>query len=255
MEDTLAPHDALKLELIRFDVLKVWSVLVTILGDLAPGERDEIPGPFLSAVTSRMGIKPEALRVAIHRLKNDGWVDSRKSGRVRHYQLSAHGRLETQMVRDRVYGKATDRAGDWHLVLTEAGHRHADALDWIKIRDGAFLVAQYPGPSKDQLVSRLNSEQIPIWVLDAICPKDIKTSYEKLAVMLSKFDPADVPETPIDQVTLRLLVLHAWRRLILRSNVSAVSAILPEWPGAQTAALVHNLLAHLPRPSLDGIAR
>ena len=40
--------------------LKTWSVIVTILGDLAAAPGARVPGPVLSALTEGMGLKPEA---------------------------------------------------------------------------------------------------------------------------------------------------------------------------------------------------
>ncbi len=61
---------------------RVWSMMVTIFGDLAQAPRDRIDGPLLTRLTDGMGIKPEAVRVALHRLRNEDWITSVKSGRT-----------------------------------------------------------------------------------------------------------------------------------------------------------------------------
>ncbi|WP_259940018.1 hypothetical protein [Sulfitobacter sp. M368] len=69
--------------------------MISLFGDLAQGAGDRIDGPVLSAIMARQHIKPEAVRVALHRLRNDGWVTSEKSGRIRQHSLTDKGRRES----------------------------------------------------------------------------------------------------------------------------------------------------------------
>lgn len=104
---------------------KVWSVIVTIFGDLAKNHGDEISGPLLSMIMENIGIRPKAIRVAIHRLRKDNWIESRKEGRVSQYRLSAKGYAESEVSRPRIYEnvQAPDQNSgkDWHLLLQEPG--------------------------------------------------------------------------------------------------------------------------------------
>ena len=74
-------------DLLKLGEVKVWSVLVTLFGDLAPGQTDHLAGPDVSRLVERLAIKPEALRVALHRLRKDNWIESSKSGRISHLSL------------------------------------------------------------------------------------------------------------------------------------------------------------------------
>ena len=49
--------------------LKLWSVLVTCLGDVSRSGTADVAGLTLSALIERMGLQPQAMRVALHRLK------------------------------------------------------------------------------------------------------------------------------------------------------------------------------------------
>ena len=55
---------------------RVWSLMVSLFGDLAQAEGAGIDGPVLSRIMTAMQIRPEATRVALHRLRNDGWIAS-----------------------------------------------------------------------------------------------------------------------------------------------------------------------------------
>ncbi len=62
--------------------LRVWSIIVSLFGDLAQKPGDQISGTTLTQIITPMGIKPEAIRVALHRLRKDGWIESTRSGRA-----------------------------------------------------------------------------------------------------------------------------------------------------------------------------
>ena len=243
----MATHNALMQDLIHFDTLKVWSVLVTIFGDLAPGPNDTVRGPELSALTSRMAIKPEALRVAIHRLRNDGWIASEKSGRVSYYRLSPVGRLETETARERVYGSHLSISADWHAVLTERDRDDATSQGWLHVREGFYLVNHRPVPSKGDLVTQITGTTLPDWIIDAICAPPVQAKYQEFIAILDKVQNASVPACSLDRVALRLLVLHAWRRLVLRNDLYALGDLAPAWFSDQTLAVVQATLASLPR--------
>jgi phenylacetic acid degradation operon negative regulatory protein len=87
---------------------RVWSLLVTVFGDLAQNDGDVIEGPVLSVLMSDIGIKAEATRVALHRLRNDGWINSVKSGRNSLHSLTASGRQESSAASPRIYGHPND---------------------------------------------------------------------------------------------------------------------------------------------------
>jgi len=46
---------------------RVWSIIVTISGDLAQEPNERISGSLVSRLTNLLDIKPEAARVALHR--------------------------------------------------------------------------------------------------------------------------------------------------------------------------------------------
>ena len=102
----------------RPGVLKVWSVIVTVLGDIAQiHPKTEIIGPVLTDVLARIGIQPEAVRVALHRLRRDDWIESRKVGRISYLRLTAKGLSETASVADRVFAPLPPAPDHWCLVV------------------------------------------------------------------------------------------------------------------------------------------
>ena len=55
--------------------LRVWSVIITIFGDSVQPRGGTVAATTLARITGRMAIRPEALRVALHRLARDGWLE------------------------------------------------------------------------------------------------------------------------------------------------------------------------------------
>ena len=61
---------------------RVWSVIISLFGDMAQRPNEKISGAALTRIITPMGIKPEAIRVALHRLRKDGWIESVRAGRA-----------------------------------------------------------------------------------------------------------------------------------------------------------------------------
>ncbi|TNF22119.1 MAG: PaaX family transcriptional regulator, partial [Rhodobacteraceae bacterium] len=82
------PFQTVVRHLTRDQAPRVWSLLISVFGDLAQDPGARISGLLLRHMTERIGIKPEAMRVAIHRLRKDGWIDSQRHGRTSVYFLT-----------------------------------------------------------------------------------------------------------------------------------------------------------------------
>ena len=74
---------------------RVWSIIVSLFGDMAQEPGAQISGGALTQIIEPMGIKPEAIRVALHRLRKDGWIESDRIGRVSRHVLSEFGRTQS----------------------------------------------------------------------------------------------------------------------------------------------------------------
>ena len=86
------------------DPPRVWSFIVTIFGDLAREDDRYISSRTLNRLTAEIGVKPEATRVALHRLRKEDWLESAKFGRESHYRLTNKGRKLSREAAPRIYG-------------------------------------------------------------------------------------------------------------------------------------------------------
>ena len=76
-------------------VPRVWSLLVTVFGELGQDPDVRLSVLLLGKLMDLAGVKPGAMRVALHRLKKDGWIDSRRCGRNSEYFLTPYGRSQS----------------------------------------------------------------------------------------------------------------------------------------------------------------
>ncbi|WP_238364102.1 PaaX family transcriptional regulator C-terminal domain-containing protein [Mesobacterium pallidum] len=230
--------------------LKAWSVVVTILGDLCQAETDRISGRLLDRLVGPMGISNQTLRVALHRLRRDGWVISEKSGRSSNYGLSAPGWAMTVAARPVIYPAPGAEADPVNVVIAPPGLSAADFAE--SLPDEAVQLsarsALAPGEEfgDEALVVPFAAEKLPDWVAAQIAPAALCAEYAALARAVPQ---SGWPEAMIEAVTLRLLILHQWRRLRLRHG-PLPDQLLPHWDGALARTRVMTALSALPRPTL-----
>lgn len=234
---------------------RVWSLMISLFGDLAQDAGQSIDGPVLSAIMTGMQVKPEAARVALHRLRNDGWIVSEKSGRISQHSLSAKGRAESAAASPRIYADPNRQDGAWQLILTQ------DARDSDMAAKGFAAVAPrvYVGPAEIKAPENTISfpgNQVPDWLRAQAEPADLRQGYADLLETLTALK-ANLPDpealSPVDVAILRCLIVHNWRRLVLKHPALPAPLVSKDWPGHRCHLAVCDLLAHFPRPALKEI--
>ncbi|WP_386624519.1 PaaX family transcriptional regulator C-terminal domain-containing protein [Sulfitobacter geojensis] len=239
---------------------RVWSLMISLFGDLAQAPKQHIDGPLLSAIMQGLRVKPEAARVALHRLRNDGWIISQKVGRISRHSLTDKGRAECVAANPRIYADPALSTGRWNLVLTE--DTSTEQISEMTQRGFAPLVPRvFVGPTDSdapQGALVLSADHAPSWLRKQIAPQIHQTGYENLLVALSnvKLDlPTPEDMDAIDIAVLRCLVVHNWRRLVLKHPELPAPLVDPDGASHQCHLLVANLLARYPRPELSAIKR
>lgn len=246
------PFDQTKSALLALGRHRVWSLMVTLFGDLAQAEGSVIDGPTLSAVMTEMDIRPEAVRVALHRLRNDGWIASEKTGRTGQHCLTPLGRFETRRASARIYASASAPEDGWNLILTEEA-TGSTAQGLLPIVPRVYLASDTVTPPDSALV--LKGGAVPDWLRSQIAPLMLGTEYTALLAALQEV-ARTVPEntlTPVQTATLRCLLVHNWRRIVLRHPPLPPSLLPAQWSGHACHLLMETLLSRFPRPRIDMI--
>ncbi|MBE1283921.1 MAG: PaaX family transcriptional regulator [Rhodobacteraceae bacterium] len=239
---------------------RVWSVIVSLFGDMAQATGDRIGGSTLTRIIGPIGIKPEAIRVALHRLRKDGWIESARIGRTSVHFLTDFGREQSAAVTPRIYCRTPEIPTDWHVLIDEegAGHSTLDEMllahSYISIgRHSALGAGPIPANCEDLLSLRVSAINAPDWLKTRIFPRDLVQSCQSLTRDLEHL--SDVPKhlSPFQIATLRTLVVHRWRRVVLRYPDLPDGFHPQDWPGIACRTRVFDLLDHLPRPNLAAL--
>lgn len=236
---------------------RVWSMLVTIFGDLAQAPGDVIDGPVLTRLTAGMGIKPEAVRVALHRLRNDDWIVSEKSGRTAIHALTPFGRNQSAGASSVIYGAPRDMPKGWQLALTQtntsAQRDKMQKAGFTQLIPRVFFASTHSTPPKDAV--SLSGTVAPDWLYAEIVPREVTGQYSELLTLFQNVSQA-LPEglsDPAQVAILRCLIVHHWRRIVLRHPYLPPDLTGADWPGHLCRHKVTSLLARLPRPALSDL--
>lgn len=234
---------------------RVWSLLVTVFGDLAR-DGSALPGSLLGEIMSRIGVKPEAMRVALHRLRKDGWIESQRSGRSSLYRLTPEGQAQTLAATPRIYAEdpPAERA---YLVLTDP----ASPLEWTRndvwVTPHAVLTAHPPAGAAAFATPLAPDSALPGWMRDKTCDPvtvalsaDLANRLARAEAALDRAEGADAFQV----AALRVLIVHSWRRIVLKVPELPDYVLPSNWAGPECRARTARLLLRLPAPSLATLA-
>jgi phenylacetic acid degradation operon negative regulatory protein len=229
---------------------RVWSLLVTVFGELAQDCDARISGSLLRHLCEHISIKPEAMRVALHRLRKDGWIDSERTGRTSDYFLTPWGREQSIAASPRIYAKGPAALNAW-LVMFNPGRQAQDdpmSGSWISSN---LLVTSVP-PDKDDVVAiELHIEDtLPEWVTSKVCdPATVELSQTFLTALDTLHTSLDASAelTPMQIAALRVLLVHGWRRIVLKAPVLPDHVFPDGWRGIECRNRTSDLLDQLPK--------
>lgn len=239
---------------------RVWSVIVSVFGDLAQSKGDQLSGGTLSRIIMPLGIKSDAIRVALHRLRKDGWIDNTRIGRQSAHFLTPHGRALSVEVTPRIYQALPEIKAPRFIVIADDAEGTAtlneliDRPDYFSVaRTVALGHGQLPENIDTLMVFDVTARSVPVWFRNKLCPPDLVTTCRQLlsdlrAVMDAK--PADLQLTPQQIATLRTLIVHRWRRVVLRHPDLPEDFFPADWVGAECRQQVAQLLDVLPCPKI-----
>lgn len=239
--------------------LRVGSLIVTIFGDAVLPYGEFVRLTSLLEITSSIGIDDGAVRVAVHRLEKEGWLKKRKVGRNVLYALSKSGEKESSAARKLIYGfdgppvsstlqmlimaEGPGRAeirerlleNGWgliaaNIVLTSGSKSQLSALNELPNNSSHYLVPLEPN---HQDVQRICSRA---WALDDL--NDEYSNFVGLYGLIAEEVRSGRAYAQSDALVLRILMIHDYRRLILKDPLLAPQYLPKNWQGTQTLNIV-----------------
>lgn len=216
---TDAPDISITTRLLALDTIKTWSLIATILGDL---EANRISGRALWGLLEPFSIKPEAMRVALHRLKKESWITSEKVGREVVYSLSSRGLAETLAARTDVYRQDVKYADGWQLALL--GPEPAQINGPYVTLDKALALIPMTAPAPDKAALSPAPRNLPDWLQNCLVPQHMRDRARDLSDLATDF----LKRPSTDTTSVRLMLLHHWRKMALRTGTWAHISLQPD---------------------------
>lgn len=232
--------------------MRVWSLIVTIFGDAVLPRGGTAPSTALAELTSEIGIRPEAFRVALSRLTRDGWIERSRAGRRSFYRLSKTGLATFGPASERIYAPAPAQVDRWQIVVPAqsppAGHVEIAPRVWL----GPASADESPEGAPEDALRVCGRMSLPDWARENTAEPDVVAGYKTLAATLGAVADRIAAEPPagVTAAAIRTLVIHQWRRLVLRHGDWPAEVFPPDWQGETCR---HRVLALL--EALDPAAR
>ncbi|MEP1442785.1 MAG: PaaX family transcriptional regulator C-terminal domain-containing protein [Hyphomicrobiales bacterium] len=239
-------------ELHKSSRLRVWSIVVTIFGDLVQPRGTPISTQELLQLTEAIGVEGNALRTAMSRLAKEGWVTRHKQGRTSAYSLSQSGANTFLAASERIYNpNFFSTSNHWHLAVCK------EPIDPTTIDHAtSFLInkttclSQDLTARKDCLAIKATIEDMPNWLKDQLIPQTLCDNYKTLHDLLRSIGVTQAKSlTPLEAMALRFITVHFWRRLVLRHPLLPAHLVDADWVGNKTHRRVKQLYAEIIEPS------
>lgn len=246
--DALSPLAA---ALARLGPPRIASFIVTVWGDAVTPRGGSLWLGSLQAILDHFGCTPGQVRTAMSRLTEEGWLTRNRVGRNSFYRLGPRGEAVFGAAATRIYaGRAPDWDGAFRLLLgPDAAMREALAGQGLGQLPGGMLVGVTGAPealpgSVPVLLARPRSTAeartiaARAWPLEALAG-----GYARFLAGFAPLREAPVP--PEQALPLRLLLIHEWRRIVLRDPLLPPALLPPAWPGAEARNLTVALYRRL----------
>lgn len=230
-------------QILGVETPRVWSFIVTIFGDLARHDDRYISSRTLNRLTAEIGVKPEATRVALYRLRKEDWLESTKLGRESHYRLTKNGRKLSREAAPRIYGPASD-----HSVMLSIYDPTSSAPDGLRILSGMSLVETGPADAMNIEIA----QPLPKWMVDRLIDVELQRAALDFQRRLSDVAIAS-DASALDRIVVRLSIVHEWRRISLRLPVFPDQVLEKAIQLHDLRQTVQGLLSSLSDVSLDMI--
>jgi len=222
------------------------SIVITVFGDAIVPRGGAVWLGTLLAFFAALDIDGNVVRTAMSRLAADGWLERSKVGRNSFYRLAKKGQHTFETATQHIYDPPpSDWTGRFELLLIgNAGDRDAarEALRdtgfgsplpgvWVApsgvpVPEEAAKAIRLEVSAEDDSGRRLLSES---WPLERTAEAYLK--FMKTFAPLSDWLRRGEALSDIDAFTARILLIHHYRRVVLRDPLLPQALLPQDWPG------------------------
>lgn len=240
------------------------SIVITVFGDAIVPRGGSIWLGTLLKFFQALDIDGGVVRTAMSRLAADGWLEREKAGRNSFYRLAASGHQTFEAATRHIYDPpSSDWSGRFELLLIgKAGDRDASrevlrnagfgsplpgvwvAPSGVAVPDEVASAIRLEVSAEDESGRRLLSES---WPLDRTADAYLKfiKAFEPLRIWLGR----RARLTELEAFTARILLIHQYRRVVLRDPLLPLTLLPKDWPGSAARALCGEIYRAVLSPS------
>jgi phenylacetic acid degradation operon negative regulatory protein len=259
-------------EFLATQTLRANSLIITIYGDaIAPHGGTVWLGSFIRLVEP-LGLNQRMVRTSVFRLAKEKWLTAEQQGRRSFYGLTATGRRSFEHAYRRIYQTPRDDwNGEWQIVLIGLPGLSTQEREAVKqelLWEGFGLVAPgvlaHPQTDSASVQELLQEVQVhdkvvllraasvgpfstrPIQELVADCWKldTLASHYGNFIAQFSSLLRAFKAAKELDPqqcFLARTLLIHEYRRALLRDPLLPAPLLPKGWPGGAARALTAEL--------------
>ena len=232
------------------------SIVITVFGDAIVPRGGSVWLGTLLAFFEMLDIEGGVVRTAMSRLATDGWLERSRVGRNSFYRLARKGRQTFDAATRHIYDPPPpDWTGRFELLLIGAGEDRDASREALKNAGfGSPLPGVWVAPSgvpvpeeasgairlevsaEDDSGRRLLRES---WPLERTADAYLKfmNTFEPLRGWIARQDAiADA-----DSFTARILLIHHYRRVVLRDPLLPTALLPQNWPGRAARELCGDI--------------
>jgi phenylacetic acid degradation operon negative regulatory protein len=256
------------------------TLLVTIFGDSVAPRGGEVWLGTLSRLVEPLGISERLVRTSLQRLVADGLVVNRREGRLSHYSIAPAARHEFWEADRRIYHPrtATPWDGRWTVVVESPGLATPDRsalrqqLAWLGFGSHGGAVHVCPLDRTGELKHLLDDVELTGQVVvfrgevaaaglaDADLAQaltgDLRSLEPSWRAFLRRFGPLaadlEVQRAGVDPehaFLARTLLVHAYRRIVLREPELPAELWPSDWIGEQAYGVAATCYRALSGPA------
>ena len=240
------------IEELKREPSRTGSIVITVFGDAIVPRGGSVWLGTLLEFFKALDIDGGVVRTAVSRLAGDGWLERNRVGRNSFYRLAATGRHTFDIATRHIYdpppqdwtgrfellliGNAQDRDAS-REALRSAGFGSPLPGVWVApsgvpIPDEASRAIRLEVSAEDDSGRRLLADSWPLENIADAYLKFMKT-FEPLRSWITR----RAPLANGDAFTARILLIHHYRRVVLRDPLLPLALLPKDWPGRAARAL------------------
>ena len=247
------------------------SLIITVWGDAIAPHGGAVMLSGLIRLLAPLGLNERRVRTSVFRLAREGWLAATPVGRRSLYRLSSDGARRFERAYRRIYTPRDERWDDtWEIVvlagIAPTRQRHLrEELRWEafgQLAPGIYARPSDPRAQPPRLSKATASERAILsfrarddetmfanslasavpraWELAAVAA-DYRRFLQRFGAVIDRFRNAGTERHAPEQCfVVRTLLIHEYRRVLLR-DPQLPAALLPlDWPGAAAYALCRD---------------